>query len=120
MPLFYGDLFEINFLASSTSLVDSTFRIIGGLMLINESGSLEHFITNEYLVCNSRTAIFRKINNITSILSGSNNRYEKTILSNNKYLEASWIWDGINKHQINCVVEFRTENKYINSDQTCP
>ena len=83
MPLFYGDLFEINFLASSTSLVDSTFRIIGGLMLINESGSLEHFITNEYLVCNSRTAIFRKINNITSILSGSNNRYEKTILSNN-------------------------------------
>ena len=118
LPPFYEDLFEINFLASSTSLVDNTFAIIGGLQFINESGNSEHFVTTKYWVCNSSSAKVRKVNYDSGLLSSSSS--DITYLSNNIYPYANWIWDDMNKHHINCILEFRTENKYINSNQTCP
>ena len=116
LPPFYGDLFEINFLASTTSPVDNTFGIIGGLEFINESGNSEHFVTTEYWECNTGKPVNIKQNNKSGIIGFG----DVTYYSNNINPFAIWIWDDMNLHQINCVNEFRIENKYINSNQTCP
>ena len=111
-PPFYDNIFEINFIATSNTTVDNTYGVIGSLSFINESGIKEYFITNEYWVCNSNSATKRSANNTTTTYITSKSQYA--------YLYAYWIWDYMKRRQINCVEKVRIENKYINSDQTCP